>query len=279
MYLKGCKLYIVNADLFGGYAYSYILETKHNVFIIDCGIESSKKAFDDILENINNKPISLLITHGHWDHVGLANYLKNKYRASIYANKQSEKMMSDKQYQADTLYDKYTPKYSFKDNIIKLWEKEFIDATKPDMYIEDGDEFKDDDFTLRVLKTPGHSDDQLSFYNEENNIIFTGDTLQGRGYNNHPALYENKDELINSIKLIKNINPKTIFGGHFFVSEPDSCRRYIEESIKFVYEVDEFVKNNNVDFDELLKLFIKQYQYEYSVHSVITLHAHKKKNS
>lgn len=279
MYLKDCKLEIISADLFGGYANSYIIETDNRIFIIDANIASAKILFDKTLKDfsVDIKPISLLLTHGHWDHVGLAHYLKNKYKATIYANKDSEELMFDKNEQLNQLYDKYAPEYSFGESIKLIWKKDFINTIKPDKYLNDGDVFIDNDFILKVIKTPGHSNDELSFYNPTNDMIFTGDTLQGKGYNIHPALYTDPNKSKDSLNKILNLNPKTIYGGHFYINEPDTCRRYIKQSITFINEVDEFVRNNsNLEFNDLLQLFIKKYHYEYSTHAVITLKAHIK---
>lgn len=275
----GFKLHIVGVDLFGGYAYSYILETDNNIFIIDANIETGKKLFVDCLKQINIgiKPIKVLLTHGHWDHVGLAYYLQKRYKAKIYANKESETMMSDKQYQVDNLYDEYAPEYSFSAGILKVWKKDFIKTTTPDFYLNNGDEFIDNDFCLKVYKTPGHCNDELSFYNPQNKIIFSGDTIQAKGYYNHPALYNDRDSLLKSIDIIEELGPIHIYGGHFYIDDKYATKKFVQESRIFVQTVNKYVDNNkNLSFDELLNKFIKDFGYEYSMHVVQTLKAHTK---
>jgi len=279
MIYKGFRFEQVAADLFGGYANSYILETKNSIFIIDGNIESAKELFDQTLDtfSIHEKPIYLLITHGHWDHLGLAYYLKEKYNAIICANKEAEKMMSDIAYHIDHLYDRYVPEYSFSNTIGDIFNKEFSHPVSIDKIIQDGDVFEDEDFSLQVIATPGHCDDELSFYNPQNQLLFSGDTIQGNGYNHHPALYDDKFKLEKSLQIIKQLAPKVIYGGHFYIGEPNMCARFVDTSILFIKIVDKFLDGHPGSFEERVEMFLKEFDYQFSMHTISTLNAHIKK--
>jgi hydroxyacylglutathione hydrolase len=52
----------------------------------------------------------------------------------------------------------------------------------PDRQLQDGDELDlGRALVLRVLHTPGHTPGSISLYWEREGILFTGDSLQGRG--------------------------------------------------------------------------------------------------
>ena len=278
MYFNGFRFEIVTFDLFGGYVNSYIMETKNNIFVIDSNIERTRKSQDDIfsLLPVKEKPMTVLLTHGHWDHAGLCGYLKDKYGAKILANKDSEKMMSDKPYQLTALYDRFAPQFPFADGIRDIYNEEFTHPAKPDGYLKDGDVFTDEGFTLKVMAMPGHCKDELSFYNPENRLLFCGDTVQGRGYDGNPALYDDAAALRKSLKMIRELNPMSLYGGHFSVCGPDTCRQFVDASFAFADEIDEFLKDNPGDIEAQAKAFCSKYGYNFAMHVICTLTAHKR---
>ena len=61
--------------------------------IIDPGSDAENISLQ--LKQIGEKPVAILLTHGHFDHVGAVNYLKNEYNLQVYANIYEKGILSD----------------------------------------------------------------------------------------------------------------------------------------------------------------------------------------
>ena len=129
----------------------YVVSKDGRGFIIDGVYES--KLVTDYIENNNIKIDFILQTHTHFDHVLGTEYYKNLYNVDVYASKKSADIANDVDY--NLAYD-------------------YPNLNVPiDKYLKDGDVVSD--FEIKVLETPGHSLDSLSFIVD--GILFCGDTL------------------------------------------------------------------------------------------------------
>lgn len=88
---------------------------------------------------VGKNPVDkVILTHNHFDHIGGAVALKQKYGAKVYAN-------------------------IFTDNVV-------------DYTIKDGDVLKLADRNFLVIHMPGHSMDSICLYCEDERVLFSGDT-------------------------------------------------------------------------------------------------------
>jgi len=67
------------------------------------------------------------------------------------------------------------------------------------------------DRRFRVIHVPGHTPGNICLYQEENQLLITGDTLCGEAVN---LIRMNKDIYINSIKRLLQLDVETLIQSH-----------------------------------------------------------------
>ncbi|MBR4151145.1 MAG: MBL fold metallo-hydrolase [Firmicutes bacterium] len=281
MLFKGFRLETVNYDLLGGYVNSYILETEKTVYIIDANVGSAEKEFARALESfpVREKPVVLLCTHGHWDHVGLAGWLKERYGAKILAPEGSARFMQDPGSQLTALYDRFAKDRLFSREISEIYFREFAYPAAPDGPVKDGDIFSDKDFSLKVIATPGHWGDCVSFFEENSRVVFCGDAVQGEGLDGNAPFYINAGAYLASLYRIRSLAPMSLLGGHMSVAGPQSCMQFIGLSEKNYYETDRYLGGCDLQSGAavIAEDYCRRFGYSYGIHAVSVIFAHMTK--
>ena len=136
--------------------YVVINDKTKECFVIDPGASGKQLAEKIKQDNLELKAV--LLTHGHFDHVGGAQDLAEEFDVKIYAHEK----------EASTL--KYPDK-----NVSWMVGKE--ESYKADVFLKDGEEIVIADFAIKVLHTPGHTEGGCCYYVADEAVIFTGDTL------------------------------------------------------------------------------------------------------
>lgn len=104
------------------------------------------------------KPEAVLLTHGHFDHIGAAQELREHYGIPVCA--------LDKEVEITENVGK---------NLSRMSGYGF--TLTPDHLFRDGEEVELAGVRIRVLHTPGHTCGSTCYYIEEENVLFSGDTL------------------------------------------------------------------------------------------------------
>lgn len=103
-------------------------------------------------------PVAVLLTHGHFDHIGAAQELRDKYGISIYAMKEEAAVLASMQL-----------------NLSQMFGCPL--TLNADVLVKDGQELKLAGLDITVFHTPGHTQGGACYYLKEEGVLFSGDTL------------------------------------------------------------------------------------------------------
>jgi len=123
--------------------------------VIDPGADHEKIVA--AISDLELKPVIVLNTHGHVDHVGANSDILQKYGVPLAMHKADAGLLH------------------VSDNIELSLLLGARDSPAPDRLLDDGDEISVGSFTLRVIPTPGHTPGSIGFIND--GVLFSGDTL------------------------------------------------------------------------------------------------------
>lgn len=149
--------------VFAENTYFYIDPVSNAGFLIDPGAQAGL-IYDVIVRNGWHIE-KILLTHGHFDHFGAAELLREKLVAPIYI------------YPADSRY--------LLDTRLNLSANTGNPITVPHYEeLHDGEIIRlkaNNSFQLRVLHTPGHTPGSVTYYSEKEKAAFVGDLLYQHG--------------------------------------------------------------------------------------------------
>jgi hydroxyacylglutathione hydrolase len=168
--------------------------------VIDCGCynRAEFERLTDFIGGKKLKPVLLLNTHCHLDHIFGNLMFLEKYNLGAYCHKDEEVNRNDSVYIASV--------FGMKMDI----------PPEPEGLIEEGSIVTFGNTLLRALFVPGHSSGSLAFYNEKAKIVFTGDALFAGSIGRTDLKGGDYEMLINSIKeKLFTLPPDTIvYPGH-----------------------------------------------------------------
>ncbi|GAA0178397.1 MBL fold metallo-hydrolase [Clostridium sediminicola] len=169
----------------------YFIEHNKKCYIVDPGYE--RERIIKYVEDNNLEVMGILLTHGHYDHVGAIDC----FDVPVYIHKTEYSFLKTDEINGFKSHNKLKP-YSVDDlNIVK---------------IEDSDVIEFDDKKIEVIHTPGHTAGCVCYKFE--NDLFSGDTLfkEAVGRFDFPtgdlnALKKSVVNLIDSLDDDVNVHP------------------------------------------------------------------------
>jgi hydroxyacylglutathione hydrolase len=177
-----------------------IFEEKGACAIIDpgCYFDYEYKELTDFIESNKLLPKCLLNTHCHLDHVFGNKRIAELYGLTLQIHPNEKTLLE------------YAPKSGEK------WGFPFVNYEGKLIFLNEGDTVSIGDDQLSVLLTPGHSPGSISFYNEAQQFVISGDVLFRSGIGRTDLPGGNFDTLVASIreKLFTLPDNVVVHSGH-----------------------------------------------------------------
>ncbi len=186
--------------------YIFADEITKEALIIDPG--SNEIYILEELSKNNFKPKAILLTHGHFDHIGAVEQLKNELHIPVYIHEKEQIIMENSNYNLSSV---------FSQNKLELKADRLLNET-----------LTFGDIVLKIIFTPGHTPGGVCYYYEKEHILFSGDTLFLNSMGRTDFPYGNYQELVNSIKnkLFLLPNETKVFSGHGDVTTIGKEKKY-----------------------------------------------------
>lgn len=171
-----------------------------NALIIDPGMYDSVEnaRFFEYVNAQNLKPIQLVLTHAHLDHVFGINWVHQQYGLTPILH-QADKF----------IYDNAA-------NVTRQYGLKMDDLIEADLGLEDGTVLEFGETIFDILHAPGHSPGSVCFYNRKEEYVIAGDVLFEGSIGRTDLPGGDFDTLIRSIKsqLMVMSDDVLVYSGH-----------------------------------------------------------------
>lgn len=170
-------------------------ETKETL-IVDPGDSGDRIAAYCLQEKL--RPVAILLSHGHFDHISGVKAIQDAFRLPVYAAEAEEALLSEPGWNLSAKYQGYSV------------------SLVPEVLLADGEKFELAGFAIKAIHTPGHTAGGMSYYLADENILFSGDTLFRHTYGRTDLPTSSFEKLKHSLreKLFALPEDTQVYPGH-----------------------------------------------------------------
>lgn len=174
----------------------HLIYNDEEALIVDPGAEAER--IKAAIEELDVRPVAILLTHTHFDHIGAVDEIREEYKIPVYVSSEEEDWLQNPTMNLSRMQGE--------DLIVRAAEHIF----QPEEEVEIGD------FSFKVVATPGHSPGSVSFIFADGEFVVTGDALFAGGVGRTVFPGSEPEKLVPNVreKLFTLPDHYTIYPGH-----------------------------------------------------------------
>lgn len=199
-----------------------------NWVLVDTGLKSTAKKIRQLAENVfgskSSRPSAIVLTHGHFDHVGSLKELADQWGVPVYCHKMEQPYLDGR------------CAYPPADPSVGGGMMSVMSFTYPrgPVNVQEHLRVLPEDGTIAELPewqwihTPGHAPGHISLYRQRDGVLISGDALVTTNQNSALSVMTQKKELngppkyftidwgasARSVKTLAQLQPQVVASGH-----------------------------------------------------------------
>ena len=206
----------------------------------------------------------VFITHAHFDHSGTAPYLKRHIPGlKVAASRLASEIF--KKPNAVNLIQSLSRDYEEEHKALFGNENVFFDGLEVDRILEDGETVDlGGGWSFRVIATPGHTRDGISFYFPRIKALICGEAagVPDRNFRIHPEFLASYRDYVASLEKLAALDVEIIMLSHHYVLTGQEARGYLRASLEstfaFAERIRKYLAESGGDSESVVKRIFKE---------------------